>query len=135
MPSINDMGGSREQWTATQEFRLRSPSVEQINRNSQDGPFHSHEFIPGLAGPATKQQIAWKPPDRRFASDKDETLHINDWQSPYPKAADSRQLGIKKINSMYRGKSDMSGKDQRVGSQAASHRSMNLDINVVIVDN
>ena len=26
-------------------------------------------------------------------------------------------------------------KDQRVGSQAASHRSMNLDINVVIVDN
>ena len=26
-------------------------------------------------------------------------------------------------------------KDQRVASQAASHRSMNLDINVVIVDN
>ena len=90
MPSINDIGDAREQWTATQEFRLRSPSVEQINRNSHDGPFHSHEFITGRAGPATNQQAKWKPPDRRFGSDKDETLHINDWQNPYPRAVDSR---------------------------------------------
>ena len=36
---------------------------------------------------------------------------------------------------MFKGKSDISSKEPRLGSHANSHRSMNLDINVVIVDN